>query len=100
MRYYTKSLMLDEALRGNTPPAALVRAHYHTGVRETVRVGGHVTEAFVMPCYCGLSHYAVQVTRSAYLLSCGMVALVFEGGRLVDAQTFWRSLDLRQEVAV
>jgi hypothetical protein len=29
-----------------------------------------------------------------------MVALVFEGGRLVDAQTFWRSLDLRQEEAV
>jgi hypothetical protein len=100
LRYYTRSVMLDEVVRGNTPPAALVRAHYHSGVRETVRVGEHVTEAFVMPCYCGLTHYAVQVTRSAYLLSCGMVALVFEGGKLVDAHTFWRSLDLRQEVAV
>lgn len=100
LRYYTRSVMLDEVVRGNAPPAALVRAHYHSGVRETVRVGEHVTEAFVMPCYCGLTHYAVQVTRSAYLLSCGMVALVFEGGKLVSAHTFWRSLDLRQEVAV
>ena len=100
LRYYTRSLMLDEITRGNKPPAVVLRAHYHSGVHETVRVGGHATEAFVLPAYCGLTHYATQVTRSAYLLSCGLVALVFEGGRLVDAQTFWRTLDLRQEVAV
>jgi len=100
LRYYAKSLMLDEITRGNEPPAAVLRAHYHHGVHETVRVGGHATEAFVLPAYAGMTHYATQVTRSAYLLSAGMVALVIEGGRVVGVHELWRTLDLRQEEAV
>jgi hypothetical protein len=100
LRYYTRSLMLDEITRGNKPPAVVLRAHYHSGVHETVRVGGHATEAFVLPSFCGLTHYATQVTRSAYLLSAGMVALVIEGGRVVGVHELWRTLDLRQEEVV
>jgi hypothetical protein len=100
LRRYAQSLLIDEALRGNAPPAAVLRAHFHAGVHETVRVGGHATEAFVPPCYSGMTHYATQVTRSGYLLSCGMLALVIEGGRVVGVHKFWRTLDLRQEEVV
>ena len=100
LRYYTRSVMIDDILLGNEPPAAIVRAHYHTGIRETVREGGHVCEAFVLPSYCGMTHYAVQVTRSAYLLSCGLVALEFVDGALREVYPFWRSVDLRQREAV
>lgn len=100
LRYYTRSLMIGEIERGRTPPAAVVRAHYHDGVHETVREGGHICEALVLPCYCGLTHYAIQVTGSAYLLSCGMAALVFEDGRLAQVHELWRTLDLRQEERV
>jgi hypothetical protein len=100
LRYYAKSQMLDEITRGGVPPAAVIRGHYHHGVHETVRVGGYTTEAFVLPAYCGMTHYATQVTRSAYLLSCGLVALVIEGGRVVGVHELWRTLDLRQEEVV
>lgn len=100
LRYYTKSLMLDDLLEGREPPGVVVRAHYHSGVHETVRVNGHTTEAFVLPAYCGMTHYATQVSRSAYRLSCGMVALEIVGGKVEQVQPFWRSLDLRQTVEV
>ena len=100
LRYYTRSLMISEIERGRTPPVALVRAHYHDGVHETVREGGYICEAVVLPSYCGLTHYAIQVTSSAYLLSCGMAAFVFESGRLVATHELWRQLDLRQEERV
>jgi len=100
LRAYTRSVMLDDLLADKAPPTALLRAHYHTAIRETVREGGHTCEAFVLPSYCGMTHYAVQVTRSAYLLSCGMVALEFVDGALRGVHPFWRTLDLRQEEAV
>ena len=100
LRYYTRSVMLDDILCGKQPPVAILRAHYHTGIRETVREGGYTCEAFVLPSFCGMTHYAVQVTRSAYLLSCGLVALEFVDGVLRGVYPFWRSVDLRQKEAV
>ena len=100
LRYYTRSVMIDDILNGNAPPVVVLRAHYHTGIHETVREGGHVCEALVLPSYCGMTHYAVQVTRSAYLLSCGMVAVVFDDGKVTGVHPFWRTLDLRQKESI
>jgi len=101
LRLYTRSLMRDELDRGRKPPKIMVRAHYHTFVHETVRIQaggvGHVTEALVLPGYCGMTHYAVQATRSAYLLSCGMVAVEVVDGVLGQIVPFTETLDIRTE---
>lgn len=102
LRRYTKNVMLRDLLAGKEPPQVLVRAHYHRGIHETVRVQAgnrtHVCEAFVLPCYCGLTHYARQASRSGAELSCGMVAVVVENGAVASAHEFWRNLDLRTEM--
>jgi len=101
LRYYIRSLMTDEVMRGRTPPRVVLRAHYHQYQRETVRVpagdGEAVTDGIITPAYCGLSEFAQQATRSAYLIGCGLVALEIVDGRLVDVHAMQRTVDLRRE---
>lgn len=97
LRYATRSVMLDCLTRGKRPPDVILRAHHHGLVHETVREGGHTCEAIALPSYCGMTHYAAQVTRSAYLLACGLVALEIIDGRLAQVHTFAREVDLRTE---
>ncbi|MEN6532616.1 MAG: hypothetical protein ABFD89_03075, partial [Bryobacteraceae bacterium] len=78
----------------------IVRSHYHTYVRETVRVHGVrevVTDVIVTPAYCGMTEYATQATRSGYLISCGLVVLEIVDGVLREIHPFVRSVDLRRE---
>jgi hypothetical protein len=100
LRYYVRSVMLDCIVRGEVPPRVILRAHYHTAVRETVRVGEYVTEALISPGLCGLSHYAVQATRSAYMLSFGLALITVEDGRLTAVEPWVRSEDLRTKEAL
>jgi len=99
LRYYTRSLMLDELADGGQPPDVVVRAHFHSLVLETVLLitkrGIYTTEAFVLPSYCGLSEFGRQVTRSTYRISCGLVAVEIVGGKLAGVHPFWRINDLR-----
>ena len=100
LRLYTRSLIQDSRDRGIEPPDVVLRAHYHTYCREVIiwtHDQSRQTEAVITPAYCGLSHYTVQATRSAYLTSCGMVAFVIEDGRLVETHAFTRAVDLRTE---
>lgn len=104
LRYYATSEVIGAVMAGKRPPAAIVRAHYHDYRHETVRVMSgeteHVCEAVILPSYCGLTHYAAQVTRSAHVLSVGLVALAIEDGRVAEVRPFWRTLDLRTRKAV
>lgn len=99
LELYTRSLMMAALMAGQTPPAAVVRAHYHDYARRTVRVTAgnaeHVTEAVALPSYCGLTHYAVQATRSAYVLACGLVAWRVVDGALREVVPLWRTVDVR-----
>lgn len=95
-----RSMMLDSLLRGERPPDAVLRAHYHTAVRETVRVGEYTTEAAISPGLCGLTYYAQQATRSAYLLSFGLVLVTVEDGRLASVDVWSRTEDLRTRVTL
>lgn len=100
LRYYAKSLMNDEILRGRTPPRIVVRSHFHTYTRETVRVHGErewVTDIFVTPAYCGLTEYATQATRSAYLIGCGLILFEVVDGALREVYPLVRVVDLRRE---
>lgn len=95
LRYYTRSLMMQSIVRGEEPPHVLVRAHRHTGCRETVRVEEIVTEAFLIPSYSGLSEHARKVTQSKHLIGNGLLVLEIEEGQLVNCHTLWRTVDLR-----
>lgn len=95
LRYNVRSLMLDSIIRGERPPDVVIRAHYHTAVQETVREGSYKTEALILPGLCGMSHHAVQVTRSAYLLSFGLALIEVEDGRLASVEPWVRTEDLR-----
>jgi len=103
LRYYLKSLMNDSILRGLDPPRIVARAHYHTYCRETVRIYGErewVSDVVMVPAYCGLTHYAVQATRSAYLLSCGVVAAEIVDGTMTQICPLTDTLDIRTEEAL
>ena len=100
LRYYVRSILMGEVMRGNRPPDAVIRAHHHVGLHETVRQNGYTIEGWVLPAYAGMTHHSQQATRSAYRLSCGMLVLVIEDGRIAESHELWRELDLRQEVAV
>jgi hypothetical protein len=97
LRGYVTDIMLSEIVRGAQPPQVVVRAHNQVPIHETVRVGGHTCEAFVLPCYCGMNHFARQATRSAYTLGCGMLVLEIEDGELRRTHEFTRWEDLRRK---
>jgi hypothetical protein len=100
LRYYTRSMMLEELLHGNRPPDVVARSHYHDFVHETVRLDGkeeYVTEAFVLPAYCGMTEHSRQATKSVPRISCGMVACEVVDGRLRDFCPRVRTIDLRRE---
>jgi len=99
-RYNLRSIMLDELLKGHTPPRVVVRAHYHTYLRETVRVQADrevVSDILMIPGYCGFSHYTVQASRSAYTMHAGMVAVEVIDGVLGQIAPFVETLDIRTE---
>lgn len=99
LRYYTRSIMFDALADGEWPPRILVRAHFHTYRRETVRVttkrGTFVTEAFILPAYSGLPAHGHQSTRSKHRISVGLLALEIIDGELAHCYPFYRIVDLR-----
>lgn len=104
LRLYTRSVMRTDLQQGKQPPVLLVRAHYHAYCHETVNLTFGDTEykceAYILPSYCGATHYAIQATKSAYMLACGMLVAEFVDGKLVGQYPLHRALDLRQEEAV
>jgi len=103
LRYYLRSLMLDEIIAGRMPPRVVVRSHFHDFAHEWVEVRGQSPDAcweadiLVTPAYAMMTHYATQATRSAYLQAAGLVALEIVDGELAGIHPFWRRMDLRTE---
>lgn len=100
LRYYAKSLMNTEIANGREPPRIILRAHYHTFVWETVRIWGdrlYQTDIILQPAYIGMTGYAQRTTRSAWLISCGMVGIEIVDKHVREIKPFWRKVDLRAE---
>lgn len=99
VRYYLRSILDTEIVAGREPPEVVLRAHYHNLCWESVKVQRgneyYQAHAIVLPAYCGLSDHSQQVTRSTYLISCGLVAMEVMDGRLKEIVPFARSVDLR-----
>lgn len=98
LRYYLKSLMLEEIVHGKVPPRFVFRAHFHEYVRETVRVKGKVeyeADIVLLPSWCGMGEHGRKATGSKLRLSNGLIVLVVEDGKLVDYIPLVEQVDLR-----
>jgi hypothetical protein len=91
--------MAREIQAGNVPPRVVVRAHYHTWVRETDYAdiaGESVTgDLVVLPSYCALDDHAQKATRSVHAQTHGCVAFEVVDGELRGIHPFKKTLDLR-----
>lgn len=98
-RYYLRSLVNQEIADDRCPPAMVFRFHHHDYIHEALDVIYHGTRMtshiFVVASYCGLNHYARQVSKSSHKLTNGMVIVTVEKGRILDWQPIISTLDLR-----
>jgi len=99
-RHYLRSLMLDEIVYGRRPPDLVLCGHYHTKVNEVVTVGNHESRLVVMPSMCGLSGYARQVTKSAYIITNGIAFFHVEDGEVSRPIWVEETLDIRTKETV
>ena len=103
-RFYLRDLMQREIKAGRPVPRIVVRSHVHTHVRETLRDEDRgelvISDLFITPSWCGMGDYAVQVTRSNYLVTHGMVLLGVEEGELRVEHSLVATTDVRTEEVV
>ena len=127
LRYYLKSIIHHDVLRGKHPPHLVVRAHFHKLWSETVRSrinktlldfliaieskeGGsfdlsqistgsslYKSNIILLPSYCGMGEYGRQATSSSSTLSNGLVAAEIIDGKLHKLHYFEREVDLRRD---
>jgi len=98
-RYYLRSLIQDELDIGNTPPDLVIRGHYHSYVEEYLvkffRGKRHKSQLTILPSYCGIDSHARQSTKSAYILTHGMVCYEIIDGKILDTYPFMETIDIR-----
>ena len=98
-RYYLRSLMLAEMIEGRIPARLVVRAHYHTYVKETLSMlvnGSEVQSTIaVCPSLCMIDDYARKVVKSPYKIALGGLFFETIDGRLTDVQVAVKTTDVR-----
>ncbi|RPJ40106.1 MAG: hypothetical protein EHM35_00440 [Planctomycetaceae bacterium] len=99
--YYLKSAVYEDRRIGKEPARVYVRGHFHEYVparyEEYWNDARGLYDLTVIPSFCGLNDHGRKATRSAPVLTVGMVAYVIEAGRLARIEPFTRRLDLRIE---
>lgn len=99
IRYYMRSLWLDDVAEGLRPPDLILRFHRHRFRWETLhdryRGGLHTYHAFISPAMCGVSYYARQVTLSQHKVDMGMMLAGIENNRVVRIWPFVKFKDAR-----
>ena len=100
LRYYLRSLMLAEIMAGNEPPVLVLRAHHHGEAMEVVTVYGGdgkvwSSTIYLVPPYCGMTHYGRKVTQSRHTLSIGLLSFRLRNGIVEQQNRFVETIDLR-----
>lgn len=98
--YYLKDLMIKDILRGRKPPHLVLRGHYHSVVEAFHRINGADGEVFrswlyVLPALCGANGFAIQVTKSEFEFTNGIMAWEVVDGKIREAFEFTKTLDSR-----
>ena len=103
-RFYLRNIMMTELMAGRVPPRLVVRAHYHTYVKETISmmVNGSEVESTIVVCpsLCMLDDFARKVTKSQNMITMGGVFFETIDGRLTDVNVAMKSLDVRTKEEV
>jgi hypothetical protein len=93
-RFYLRDLMQRDIIAGRVPPRIVERAHAHVKVHEVLETGSYCSDLFVVPSYCMMDDYAVQVTKSIEGLTHGMLLHECDSGRHAW-QWLTKTLDVR-----
>lgn len=97
---YLRDIMIRSIERGEKPPDAVMRAHYHQWVVAPTWFGDYFSQLFVSPSYCMLGDYGHQVARSPDTIVNGMYALEIVDGKLREVHKFLHKLDVRTKESV
>ena len=99
LRYYLRSIMMDELMNRNTPPSLVIRGHYHTYRREFLEIiaNGVFYEgwAVVMPGFTFKDDYTRKASRSEFKQTIGMLAFEIIDGHLYRVHPFIKTIDIR-----
>lgn len=98
-RSYLLSAMLGDLDAGETPADLYLRGHVHTYIKtwESVSRAGieHESWLVILPALCLLGDFGVQITKSLYRLSPGMVAFEIVNDKLYKIHPLLNNLDIR-----
>ena len=87
-------------MRGRKPPDLVLRGHYHSLVEVFNRLNGadgkvYRSWLYVLPALCGANGFAVQVTKSEFEITNGIVAWEVIDGRVRESFEFIKTFDYR-----
>lgn len=97
--WYLRDLMQREIFNGKVPPRLVIRAdkHVFTTCSWTYMAQGHpvTSQLIVVPSYQSMNRFARKTTKSAFLVSHGMVAVEIVDGVLGRQLSLVQEYDLR-----
>jgi hypothetical protein len=103
-RYYLRSLMLAELVENRLPARLVVRAHYHSYVKEAISMmvnGSEVQSTIVVcPSLCMTDDYARKVVKSPHRISLGGLFFEIIDGRLTDVHVAVKTTDIRTKEVI
>jgi len=94
-RLYLRDLMLNEIVAGRKPPRLIFRGHFHQYQRIDEQIGEYESTLIMTPSFSMLNDYAKQATRSAFMLTHGMVANEIVDGELGRIMPLLKTKDIR-----
>ena len=95
LRYYLRSLMIGEVLKGRTPPNLVIRGHYHQYRREWLELNGYESWIMLLPGFTFKDDYTRRATRSQYEQTVGMITLELIDGKLHNIHKLFKTVDIR-----
>lgn len=104
LRYYLRSIMMHDIMKGKCPPHLVLRGHYHTYQREFLEI--MVNEFFVkswavlLPGFTLKDDYTRQATKSGSEQHVGMVAFELYDNQIVNCHQFIKNVDLRTKESI
>lgn len=95
LRYYLRSLMISDVLKGRIPPNLVIRGHYHQYRREWLELNGYESWIMILPGFTFKDDYTRRATRSQYEQTVGMITLEIVNGKLYDTHKLFKTVDIR-----
>lgn len=98
--WYLRDIMTREIMAGCRPPDLVVRGDKHTfgtgGLSIVIGSKIYSSDIIVLPSYQALSAFARKVTKSAYRVHHGMVAIEIIDGEIGRVRALVKEYDLRR----